>query len=184
MLELFELELELPLLDEFELLLLELFDDELFEEFELVLFEEFELVLFELFELVLLLELLDDRAGAGAGAGGGAGAVGGGGGTVSGTVGGGSVVGASVVGATVVGVGGVVVVVDVELSEIGAGVSPSSPSARIVPVVTAAARPTAPIALARIVHRGRRVGRIVVVSLNGRHGAPAGWLITTMRWRP
>ena len=153
MLELFELELELPLLDEFELELLELFEDELFELFE----DE----LFELFEL----ELLDDNAGTGTGAGGG----GGGSATVGGTVGA-SVVGGWVVGATVVVGGGVVVVVmvDVELSMIGSGVPPSSPSARIVPVVTAAARPTAPIALARHAHRGGRVGRIVVLSLSSR----------------
>jgi len=174
LLELFELELELPLLelfdDElfelFELELFELFDDELFELFELELFELFDDELFELFEL----ELLDDNAGTGAGAGGG----GGGGATVEGTVGatvvGGSVVGGWVVGATVVVGGGVVVVVmvDVELSMIGSGVPPSSPSARIVPVVTAAARPTAPIALARHAHRGGRVGRIVVLSLSSR----------------
>ena len=161
MLELFELELELPLL--------ELFDDELFELFEL--------------------ELLDDNAGTGAGAGGG----GGGGATVGGTVGatvvGGSVVGGWVVGATVVGatvvVGGVVVVVvvvDVELSMIGSGVPPSSSSsARIVPVVTAAARPTAPIALARHAHRGGRVGRIVVLSLSNRAPSASVRSLTTMR---
>jgi len=88
-----------------------------------------------------------------------------------------AVVGGSDVGTTVVGgavvvgaivVGGVVVVVVVELSVIGPGVPTSSSSARIVPVVTAAARPTAPIALALKAHGGRRSGRIDVVSLNGR----------------
>ena len=169
MLELFELELELPLLDEFELPLLELFDDELFELFD----DE----LFELFEL----ELLDDKAGAGAGAGGGAPV----GDTVDGTVVGAWVVGGWVVGATVI-VGGivvVVVVVDVELSMIGSGVPPSSSSARIVPVVTAAATPTAPIALARNAHRGGRVGRIVVLSLSSRLRASVRSL-TTMRSPP
>ena len=150
--------------------------------FELELLELFEDELFELFEL----ELLDDNAGTGAGAGGG----GGEGATVGGTVGpavvGGSVVGGWVVGATVV-VGGVVVVVivvvvvDVELSMIGSGVPPWSSSARIVPVVTAAARPTAPIALARHAHRGGRVGRIVVLSLSSRAPSASVRSLTTMR---
>jgi len=130
--------------------------------------------------------LLDDNAVSGAGAGGGGGEGATVGGTVGATVVGGSVVGGWVVGATVV-VGGVVVVVvvvvvvDVELSMIGSGVPPSSSSARIVPVVTAAARPTAPIALARHAHRGGRVGRIVVLSLSSRAPSASVRSLTTMR---
>jgi hypothetical protein len=148
------------------------------------LFELFEDELFELFEL----ELLDDNAGTGTGAGGGGGGSATVGGTVGATVVGGSVVGGWVVGATVVGatvvVGGVVVVVvvvDVELSMIGSGVPPSSSSAKIVPVVTAAARLTAPIALARHAHRGGRVGRIVVLSLSSRAPSASVRSLTTMR---
>jgi hypothetical protein len=84
---------------------------------------------------------------------------GGGGATVVATVVGATVVGATVVGAGVV-VGATVVVVDVVLRTIGSGVPPSSSSARIVPVVTAAASATAPVNPTRKVHLGRRVGRI------------------------
>jgi hypothetical protein len=66
-----------------------------------------------------------------------------------------------VVGATVVVDGGTVVVVDVlvGVSEIGGGVSPSSSSARIVPVANAA-RPSPPMAPALYTQLVNRVGRI------------------------
>lgn len=134
--------------------MLDEFDDELLDELELELELEFEFVLLE-FELVLF-ELLRPTLPEGA--------VGGGGGVVGCRVAG--LVAGLVVGATIVVVDGidvvvVVVVVDVlvGVSAIGGGVSPSSSSARIVPVAIAAS-PRPPIAPARYAQDLIRIGRM------------------------